>query len=212
MLEFKAFTFNPFQENTYVLWDETNEAVIIDPGCYEEHERNELISFIEEKKLTPVRLLNTHCHIDHALGNFYIKNKYGLKLEAHHLEKQILAAIPSYATNYGFAEYQNTEIDKEINEKNNIKFGNTNLEILFLPGHAPGHIAFLDKETKNCFLGDVLFRGSIGRTDLPGGDFDTLINSIKNTLFLLEDDIVAHPGHGPETTIGYERQTNPFLT
>ena len=212
MLNFEVFTFNPFQENTYLLWDETKEAIIIDPGCYEDHEKKELTSFIEQNDLKPVRLLNTHCHIDHALGNFFIQNKYSLKVEAHSLEKQILAAIPAYAANYGFAEYQSTEIEIELNEGEQVLFGNTTLDILFLPGHAPGHIAFLEKETKNCFLGDVLFKGSIGRTDLPGGDFDTLIKSIKEKLFLLDVDIVAHPGHGPNTTIGVEKRTNPFLT
>ena len=211
MLNFKVFTFNAFQENTYLLWDETKEAVIVDPGCYEDFEKEELVSFIEENDLKPVRLLNTHCHIDHALGNFFIQNKYKLKLEAHQLEKQILAAIPTYATNYGFGNYQSTEIEVELNEGDEVLFGNTKLNILFLPGHAPGHIVFLDKETKNCFVGDVLFKGSIGRTDLPGGDFDTLIKSIKGKLFLLEDDIIAHPGHGPSTTIGVEKRTNPFL-
>ena len=148
MLNFKVFTFNDFQENTYILWDETKEAVIIDPGCYEEFEKKELISFIEANDLKPVRLLNTHCHIDHALGNFFIQNKYKLKVEAHPLEKPILAAIPSYASNYGFAGYQNTEIEIELNEGEQVLFGNTTLNILFLPGHAPGNIAFLEKETK----------------------------------------------------------------
>lgn len=212
MLEYKVFTFNPFQENTYVLWDETQDAVIIDPGCYEDHEKQELVSFIDEKGLKIVKLLNTHCHVDHVLGNFFIQNKYKVKVEAHPLEKSILAAIPAYASNYGFADYQATTIEIELNEGDQVLFGNTSLDILFLPGHAPGHIAFLDKKSNNCFLGDVLFKGSIGRTDLPGGDFDTLISSIKNKLFLLDDAITAHPGHGPSTNLGLEKRTNPFLT
>jgi hydroxyacylglutathione hydrolase len=210
MIKIDIFTFNPFQENTYVLHDETGECVIIDPGCYEREEQAELSSFIESKKLKVVELLNTHCHIDHVLGNYFVKEKYKVKLAVHKIDEATLKAVKSYSSNYGFVNYTEASVDRYIDEGDQIKFGNSVLDILFVPGHAPGHVAFYNSKENFCIGGDVLFAGSIGRTDLPGGNFDTLIKSIQDKIFSLGEAMVVYPGHGPETTVGREMRTNPF--
>lgn len=211
MLQLKVFTFNPFQENTYILFDETKEAVIFDPGCYEKGENDELASFISSQGLKVTQLINTHCHIDHVLGNAFVKNKYNVPLWFHKNEIPVLKSVKVYAPNYGFAGYQETEADGYLDETQKLKFGNSELEIRFVPGHAPGHLVFYDKDSKICIAGDTLFQGSIGRTDLPGGDHQTLLRAIKSELFSLPEDTVVYPGHGPETTIGIEKQHNPFV-
>jgi len=211
MLEVKSFTFNPFSENTYLLYDETGEAVIVDPGCYDKNEQVELDEFISENQLKPTLLLNTHCHIDHVLGNAHVKAKYKVPLWIHKHEEQILRAVSSYASNYGFPNYQQSQADLFIKEGKEIKFGTTLLQSLFVPGHAPGHLVFYHKESKTCIGGDTLFQESIGRTDLPGGDHETLLRAIKTELFQLPDDVIVYPGHGPTTTIGFEKQHNPFV-
>ncbi len=210
MFEIKPFVFNPFQENTYVLFDETKECVIIDPGCYELSERLELTDFIAKEGLKPVKLLNTHCHIDHVLGNAFCKATFGIKLYGHKKDEEVLKAVKVYAPTYGFAGYQESEMDEYLEEGDMVRFGSTSLEVLFVPGHAPGHVAFLEKATKRLLGGDVLFRESIGRTDLPGGDHATLIKSIREKLFVLDDDVEVFPGHGETTTIGHEKVNNPF--
>jgi glyoxylase-like metal-dependent hydrolase (beta-lactamase superfamily II) len=206
----QSFVFNPFSENTYVAFDETKEAVIIDPGCYEPTEKAELDQFITSKGLTVKFVLNTHCHIDHVLGNFHFKTKYKVPLAINKQDEKVLLAVQSYASNYGFAGYQPTLPDRFLEENESFAFGNTNWKILFLPGHSPGHIAFYDEQKKTIFSGDVLFKRSIGRTDLPGGNFDVLLKSIQQKLFLLPDDVVVYSGHGPTTTIGEEKKSNPF--
>lgn len=211
MISILSFTFGPFQENTYVLYDETKDCIIIDPGCYDEAERLELVRAIDEKGLTPVRLINTHCHIDHVVGNKFIAEKYNLGLEINELDKPTLDSLPMVAQMYNL----NAEISPEpsvfLNEGDVVKFGKSTLEILFTPGHSPGSITFYERGQKFMLVGDVLFRGSIGRTDLPGGDYDTLIASIKDKIFPFEDDYIIYNGHGPSTTIGFERSNNPFL-
>ena len=206
----QTFVFNPFSENTYVVFDETKEAVIIDPGCYEPTEKAELDQFITSKGLTVKFILNTHCHIDHVLGNFHCKTKYNAPLLIHREDEKVLLAVQSYASNYGFAGYQPTLPDRFLEENESFTFGNTTWKVLFLPGHSPGHIAFYDEQKKTIFSGDVLFKRSIGRTDLPGGNFDVLLKSIQQKLFLLPDDVVVYSGHGPTTTIGEEKKSNPF--
>ncbi len=206
----QSFVFNPFSENTYVAFDETKEAVIIDPGCYEPTEKAELDQFITSNGLTVKFVLNTHCHIDHVLGNFHCKTKYKAPLLINKHDERVLLAVQSYASNYGFAGYQPTLPDRFLEENESFVFGNTNWKILFLPGHSPGHIAFYDEQKKTIFSGDVLFKRSIGRTDLPGGNFDVLLKSIQQKLFLLPDDVVVYSGHGPATTIGEEKKSNPF--
>jgi glyoxylase-like metal-dependent hydrolase (beta-lactamase superfamily II) len=205
-------TFNPFQENTYILYDETNESIIIDPGCYEAYERIELSDFITENKLKPVRLLNTHCHIDHVFGNKYVSTSWNLELEIHRGELPVLEAMPTVSKFYGIPTGDPSPAPgRFIEEGDLIRFGNSCLEAILTPGHSPASLSFYCKENGFLIAGDVLFRESIGRTDLPGGDFDTLIGSIKNKIFPLGDEVKVYPGHGPSTTIGYERLFNPFL-
>lgn len=211
MITIKTFSFNALQENTYVLYDETKECVIIDPGCYNKEERDELKSYITNTKLQPVRLLNTHCHIDHVLGNAFVSNTYSLKVETSRVEEMQLRGVKLYAPMYGFNLYEESEVGNYIEEGDLIAFGNSKLEILSLPGHSPGHLAFLSKDQNFCIGGDVLFRGSIGRADLPGGDFKQLEKSIKTKLYILPDATIIYPGHGPITDIGFEKRHNPYV-
>jgi hydroxyacylglutathione hydrolase len=210
MLEVKKFVFNPFMENTYVLFDETSECMIIDPGCTEKDEETELVEFIQGKNLTVKKLINTHCHIDHVLGNAFVKSKYGVDLFIHRIEEAVLKAVKTYASNYGFFQYQDSAPNQFLNEGDTVSFGNQQFQVLFVPGHSPGHIALYHSSSKTLISGDVLFENSIGRTDLPGGDFDTLIKSIHQKLFTLPDEVTVYCGHGSETTIGFEKRTNPF--
>jgi len=210
MLSIQTFTFNAFSENTYVVSDETLAAVVIDPGCYTRDEQLELSSFIEARNLKIELILNTHCHIDHVLGNDFVKDKYNVPLLLHKIEEAPLRAVKNYAPVYGFEGYREAEPDRFVDVADLISFGNTRWKILFLPGHSPGHIGFYDDREKIIFSGDVLFAGSIGRTDLPGGNFEILIKSIHQQLFTLPDQVVVYPGHGPTTTVGEEKIANPF--
>lgn len=212
MIHVETFTFNPFAENTYVLYDEaTREAAIIDPGCYEPEEQEVLKAYIDDHRLTPTLLLNTHCHIDHVLGNWYVKKTWGLGLHIHQLEEQVLRSVPTYAPMYGFSRYQPAEPDHYLQEGQQLNLGNSTLDILFVPGHAPGHVVFWQQEQQFCINGDCLFSGSIGRTDLPGGDHETLMKSIREKLFTLPEATKVYCGHGPATTIGQEKKYNPFF-
>ncbi|MFT7614718.1 MAG: hydroxyacylglutathione hydrolase [Parvicellaceae bacterium] len=212
MTQVAQITFNPFQENTYVLFDESKECVIIDPGCYEVAEQEELVKFIEENELKVVRLLLTHSHIDHVLGNYFVCEHFGVKPELHALDLETLTSVSSYAHVYGFPGYQpSPEPENFIKEGTNVEFGNTSLEVRFVPGHAPGHIVFICNEDKFVINGDCLFHGSIGRTDLPGGDHQTLLDSIKRELFSLPEDYTVYTGHGQPTSVGFEKMNNPFL-
>lgn len=210
MVAVKSFTFNPFSENTFVVYDETKEAIIIDPGCCDKNERNQMDEFIRSKHLNVSLLINTHCHIDHVLGNNFVKVKYNVPFLTHKKEESLLRAVKAYAPNYGFVDYQEALPDKFIDENDEVTWGNSSLDVLFLPGHSPGHIGLYHAEQKILISGDVLFEGSIGRTDLPGGDMDTLIDSIQQKLFILPDDVTVYCGHGPTTTIGVEKVSNPF--
>ena len=211
MLQVKTFTFNPVQENTYVIYNDQGWCAIIDPGCYFSNERIELKSYIEQRKLTPKYLLNTHCHLDHVFGNKFVHDTWKLDLHLHPLEKKLLDFAPQSGESWGlpFDNYEGELVF--IDEKDRIKIGEDELSILFAPGHSPGSICFYSQNEKFLIGGDVLFKQSIGRYDLPGGDLNTLLNSIKQKLFVLPDDVVVYPGHGPETTIGYEKKFNPFL-
>ena len=210
-MEVKTFTFNEFQENTYVLYDDTKECIIIDPGCNNEAEQAELVDFIESNSLKPVKLVNTHCHIDHVLGNDFVARKYHLSLEAHEGESAVLSNMQSVANMYGIPYVPSPPIEVHLDETKVLKFGNTEMEILFTPGHSPASVSFFHRASDQLIAGDVLFRGSIGRTDLPGGNFDTLIASIKDKFYPLGEDVIVYCGHGPTTTIGMEMRTNPFL-
>jgi hydroxyacylglutathione hydrolase len=210
MITVKSFTFNAIQENTYVIYDETKECVIIDAGCYSKQEQQTLSNFIDSQNLKVVKLVNTHCHIDHVLGNEFVKNTYKVLSYMHKYEEAVLRAVPSYAPMYGFAAYQVSEADEFIDEKQTLNFGNSSLEILFVPGHSVGHLAFYSKDDKFCIAGDVLFYGSVGRTDLPGGNHQQLMDSIQHVMYKLPDDTTIYSGHGQTTTIGREKKHNPY--
>lgn len=211
MISIKFFVFGPFQENTYILYDETKECIIIDPGCYDNRERAELAGFIEDNKLKPVKLINTHCHLDHVFGNGFVADTYTLKLEINKQDQPVLDSYLMSAKMYGLNAAPSPQPSVFLNEGDTISFGNSILEILFTPGHSPGSITFYNREQQVMIAGDVLFYGSIGRSDLPGGNSATLISSIKNKLFPLGDNYTVYSGHGPSTTIGFERKNNPFL-
>jgi hydroxyacylglutathione hydrolase len=208
----KIYTFNPFQENTYIIYDDSGEAVIIDPGCSNASERKWLSQGIKSLGVIPVRLINTHCHIDHILGNNFVANEYGLELEIHEGELPVLRSAEQVAEMFGIPYSDPSPLPgKFLKEGDEVVFGNTRLQILFTPGHSPASISLYCEKEKYLIAGDVLFKESIGRTDLPGGDFSTLISSIQNKLFVLPNEVVVYPGHGPETTIGHEKMYNPFL-
>jgi hydroxyacylglutathione hydrolase len=210
MFQVKSFVFNPFQENTYVLFDETKECVIIDPGCSNADEEKELATFVQQRQLKVKLLLNTHCHIDHVLGNRFVKETYKVNLLIHRADEPILKAVEVYAPSYGFPHYQHLAPDAFLDEDDYIKFGNQSMLVLFVPGHSPGHVAFYDEKNRVLFGGDVLFFNSIGRTDMPGGNQELLLSSIHTRFFPLPDHVKVYPGHGQETTIGFEKKTNPF--
>ncbi|MFN7116718.1 MAG: MBL fold metallo-hydrolase [Saprospiraceae bacterium] len=212
MAEVVQMTFNPFEENTYLLYDETKECVIIDPGCLGASEKQALASVIQELGLQPVRLINTHCHLDHIFGNRFVAEKYDLSLEIHSGEIPVLERAPQAAMLYGVPYPELSPAPGNfIEDGDTIVFGNTILEAILAPGHSPASLCFFCKASNFLIAGDVLFYGSIGRTDLPGGDYDTLIESITTRLLPLGDDVKVYPGHEPETTIGFEKQHNPFL-
>jgi len=212
MIQVQKFVFSPFQENTIVLFDETKECVIIDPGCFDQNERDELKGFIESNGLKPVQLLNTHCHLDHVFGNQFVANEFGIELAIHEKDLPTLEWVPRACEMYGIPGYmESPQPSSFLDEGDQVKFGNSTLDIRFVPGHAPGHIVFIANEEGFVINADCLFAGSIGRTDLPGGDHPTLIASIKEKLFTLPDDYVVYTGHGPETTIGAEKSGNPFF-
>ena len=211
MLTVQSFTFSPVQENTYVLYNEERLCCIIDPGCYFASEEAVLKNFIEEHGLKPVYLLNTHCHLDHIFGNKFVHRSFGLILHLHRLEKELLDLGPVQGQMWQlpFDNYDGQL--NYIDEGDVIKIGEDELDILFTPGHSPGHICFYNKASKFLIGGDVLFDGSVGRTDLPGGDFATLEESILTKLYTLPEDVIVYPGHGGSTTIGDEMKTNPYV-
>lgn len=210
MIAIQSFVFNAFQENTYIISDETKECVVVDPGCYDDDEKKELSDYVLDHQLKVTMLLNTHCHIDHILGNEFVKQKYSTKLYIHQTEEFVLNAQKIFAPHYGFNRYQEAKPDGYLVEGDVVEFGLQKFAVLFVPGHSPGHIAFYNEKEKVVLAGDVLFQNSVGRTDLPGGNHNTLIDSIHKKLFTLPDEVTVYPGHGGETTIGIEKRTNPF--
>jgi hydroxyacylglutathione hydrolase len=211
MLTVKSFEFNPVQENTYVLSNEKDACLIIDPGCYFGNERTTLKEHIEQQGLSPKILLNTHCHLDHVFGNQFVAENWDLPLYLHEKEEPILTGAPAAGLKWGmpFEPYRGELI--YLVPGRSVTLGDDELEILFLPGHSPGSVGFYNRGQGWLIGGDVLFRGSIGRTDLPGGDHETLLRSIKERLLPLPDKTIVYPGHGEPTTIGWERANNPFL-
>ncbi len=209
-MHIQKFTFNPFQENTYVL-HAAGEGILIDPGCSDRNEQRQLEQWLEENAVTPVRLLLTHAHIDHVMGCAWVHERFGLLPELHPKDLPVLEAAELQGSMFGVRCDPPPAPAAFLEEDQVIPLGAEHLDVLFVPGHAPGHVAFFNPRQRFLIGGDVLFHRSIGRTDLPGGDFDTLQRSIREEIYPLGDDIVVYPGHGPETTIGEERRENPFV-
>ncbi|NCI48689.1 MBL fold metallo-hydrolase [Sediminibacterium roseum] len=211
MLKVKALTFNPAQENTYILFNEQNKAIIIDPGCYFSAEHETLNSFLKDTQLEPARLLNTHCHLDHVCGNLWVYQNWGTELWIPSGEEEVLANAPLWGEKWGMSFKNYDGPVHFIHEGDTIVLDNDTLKVILAPGHSPASMCFYAEKEKFLIGGDVLFYQSIGRTDLPGGDHETLLRSIREQLFVLPDDVVVYPGHGRPTTIGYEKRNNPFL-
>lgn len=211
MLHLASFTFNPFSENTYIIYNETGDAWIVDPGMYHAAEVTELTDFLKEKQLVLRAIINTHTHIDHIFGVPALKNKFGIPFHMHEADLPVLEGARGSAMLFGFDFPEKPEPDGFIPHGEKWKLGEDELDVLFVPGHSPGSIAFYYQPGGWLISGDALFNGSIGRTDLPGGHHETLISTIKNNLFPLPDETTVYPGHGPATTIGQEKKTNPFL-
>ena len=211
MLKIKSFEFNPIQENTYILYNRFNECIIIDPGCYFDNEKDELTAFISGNQLTPKILLNTHCHLDHIFGNKFVAEIYKLTPCIHKNELPVFQFAPASGLMYNlpFDNYSGEFIF--LKEGEEIKLGEDFLKILFTPGHSPGSLSFYNKEGGFVLAGDALFKGSIGRTDLPMGNFEQLISRIKSELLSLPGETIVYSGHGLATTIEAEKKFNPFL-
>lgn len=212
MLQIKVFIFSPIQENTYILYNEHKDCIIIDPGCYYPDEQEELKSYINKNGFTPKMLLNTHCHLDHVFGNKFIAETYGLTLHLHEKEKAVLQIAPASGLMFDMPFDNYYGEFNILNEGDSVFLGDDELKIIHAPGHSSGSICFYCSKQNFIIVGDVLFNSSIGRTDLPGGNHQSLLNSIKKKLFLLPDETKVYSGHGPETTIGKEKKFNPFLT
>ena len=211
MLQIQSFTFSPIQENTYLLFNEFKQCVIIDPGCYFDAEKETLKEFIETNGLKPAMLLNTHCHLDHVFGNKFIAETYNLSLQLHEKEKSVLSFAPTSGLMYNmpFDNYAGAFV--ELKEGDTILLNKDELLVIEAPGHSPGSICFYCSKQNFIIGGDVLFKRSIGRTDLPGGNHQILLNNIRQKLFTLPDNTIVYSGHGPATTIGEEKKENPFL-
>ena len=204
--------FNPIQENTYIIWDDTLEAAVIDAGNMNERENEVLAKFIADNGLKPKYALNTHGHFDHLLGVDFLREKYGAQLAMSSKDEFLLKGASVSAELFGVkADALPEAIDVDLEGEESIKFGNTELKIIPTPGHTPGHVAFFEPESKVLFTGDTLFRESIGRTDLPGGDYSWIMRSIIENILPLGDDVKIYPGHGETSDIGHESMYNPFV-
>jgi hydroxyacylglutathione hydrolase len=211
MIRIKVFVFNAFQENTYILSDETKQCIIFDPGCNDQKEKKELTDYIENEQIIPKATINTHGHIDHVLGCKFIIEKYKTPYYAHRDEIAVIEKAKEMGVFFGIEVDQPPTPDFFLSDGQIFAFGNSTLLISHVPGHSPGSITFYSRDDSFVLTGDVLFSGSIGRTDLPGGDFNTLIKGIKSKLLVLPRDVIVYPGHGPNTTIGNEMDSNPFF-
>lgn len=211
-MKIKSFEFNPIGENTYVVYDETKECVIIDPGCFYPDEKEDLLNFILDNELIVKHVLNTHLHMDHVFGNIFVKEQFGMNTKAHEADKFLLDGLAAQMQMFGMKDNgEKPEIDSYLTEKDIIEFGKQKFHIFHIPGHSPGSIVFYSEEAQCAFVGDVLFRGSVGRSDLPGGNHEELISGIRKKLLNLPPETIIYSGHGPTTTIREEMQHNPFL-
>ena len=210
-MKIKKIVFNTFSENTFIVWDENSgQGIIIDPGCSTKDEEEKLTKFITKNNITPKYLINTHCHIDHILGNAFVKDKYNIRFLAPEEDLFLLSLMVQQAASFGFEMKESPNPDTLLKEGLKLEFP-SEINFLFTPGHTPGEFCLYFPEAKFCLTGDVLFKDGIGRTDLWGGSYDTLINSIETKLFTLPDETTIYPGHGEESSIGYEKKNNPFL-
>lgn len=211
MSSVKKFVFSPFSENTYVVYDDSDEAVIIDPGCLAQHEKEELKTFIVSNGLKPKALLQTHTHLDHVFGSAYVKRNFDIEMYMHKADLPVLADVETRCKTWGIPGYEPVQPDQFLEEGDQFTFGNTTFDIIWVPGHAPGHLAFINHNDKYVIGGDCLFKGSIGRTDFPLCSHDDLMNSIRQKFFTLPDDYTIYAGHMDETTVGFEKKFNPFF-
>lgn len=211
MIQLEVFQFNPFQENTYLLWDDAGNGIVFDPGCYSYEERKEIKDFITEKGIQMKYILNTHAHIDHVLGVSFFQSEYQIPFCLHLKDKPLLDDAGNRAEFYGFPHYQAANVDQWISESDRIQLGEFDIQILFVPGHAPGHVAFYLEKQGWVIGGDVLFKRSVGRTDFPLCNHADLMHSIQTQLYKLPTTTLVYPGHGPKTSIGEEKQHNPYV-
>lgn len=211
MLKVSVFVFNPFQENTYVVSDETKECIIIDAGSYSAAENTALVNYVRENDLKPVMAVNTHGHVDHMLGVASVKKEFGVPFALHSDDNFLIESAATHGAIYGFNVKEIPEIDVDLKGETELKFGNTTLKIIETPGHTPGHICLFDEAEKILFTGDTLFKESIGRTDLPGGDYSWIMKSILERIVPLGGDVRFYSGHGPSSSIGHELLYNPFV-
>lgn len=208
----KTFTFNPFQENTYLVYDETKQAIVIDCGCILDYEKKTFNQYVSDNGLNIAAVVNTHLHLDHQFGNRFLFETYGIKPLAHKEDEFLLESVKSQGAMFGIPiKEEAQELGGYVEANQEFNVGNMIFKALHVPGHSPGSVALYFENESAVFVGDVLFQGSIGRTDLPKGDYATLIKSIQNNLLPLPDSTVVYSGHGPTTTIGYEKTNNPYL-
>lgn len=210
-MNIKTFVFNPFYENTYVISSENKDCLIFDPGCYEEFEKAELVDYISMEGLSVQAIINTHCHIDHVLGNDYLKDKYNVPFKIPVNEQEVLGSIPAYAPQWGIHGYREAMVDEFLEEGSHLTLNEIAFKMIEVPGHSPGSMIFYEEKQKIVIGGDVLFKESIGRTDLPGGNHHDLLQNIQNKVYTIPDDVTVYPGHGGITTIGHEKKHNPFV-
>jgi glyoxylase-like metal-dependent hydrolase (beta-lactamase superfamily II) len=211
MITIQDFCFSAFQENTYVLYNELKEAIIIDPGCYTRIEEKMLTDFIRKENLKPTLLLNTHCHLDHVFGNNYVSETYGLTAHIHPNEQIVLDRLPEAAAKWGVPTEAYKGSIQYIQEGEMIQFGNDSFKVLLTPGHSPGSVCFYHAEQDFMIGGDLIFKDGVGRTDLPGANPLDLIKSIRTQIFPLPDSLTIYSGHGPATTWGREKEHNPYI-
>lgn len=211
MITIQSFTYGPFQENTYILYNENKEAIIIDPGMYELNEFDTFFKYLSDMDIKPVLLLNTHTHIDHIFGNAAVAMKYKVPLAFHELDKPVFDHQLTARAMYNLTFVPSPAPDYYLKENELVTLGSDTFQILLCPGHSPGSVCFYHKEQQFVIGGDILFQQSIGRSDLPGGDYNTLMHSIHTQLFTLPDEVTVYSGHGPKTSIGFEKMNNPFV-
>jgi hydroxyacylglutathione hydrolase len=210
-MNIKKFTFNPVEVNALLIWDETLECVIIDPACYYVKEEQHLKLFIETHNLKPVALFNTHGHFDHLMGNFFVEKTWGLMSGIHKGDNYLVELAANQAMIFGMSMPKPPLPGQFIEDNQILSFGNSSLKVIHVPGHSPGSVAFYSDKEQLLIAGDILFSGSVGRTDLPHGNHEQLITGITEKLMVLSPGVTVYCGHGPETTIGDEKRSNPFL-